>query len=242
MGINFKKTIVIGSGIAGLTAGAYLALEGHEVIIHEHFSEIGGVTATIHQKGYSWDLGPSLLGGLAPYEDLGMILEELAIANKIELVREDRGQWFPDFQVWPPEEYKGPKWRKDYFKELFPEDSEGLDKYYEFYDRMVEINYLMSQLPRIKGLKGFLTKLKLLMKFYKVKKYQNMSAADVLDEFFSNPKLKAVYAGILADMVVKPSEFPGLGLPLRNIETVFDKRILIDAKWGKRPIYMYVKH
>ncbi|MHA1803368.1 MAG: phytoene desaturase family protein [Promethearchaeota archaeon] len=236
------KIIIIGSGIAGLSAAAYLAREGHDVIIYEYFFKIGGVTATIHQNGYSWDLGPLLLGGLAPHEDLGIILEELGIAEKVELVREDRGQWFPDFQIWPPKEYKGPKWRREYLKEIFPEDSEGLDNYYEFYDKMVEINYIINQRVRTKGLKAFLLKLKLLFKFFKVKKYQNMSAADVLDEFFTNPKLKAVYAGILADMVVKPSEFPGLGVPLTNIETAFDKRIPIDAKWGKRPIYMYVKH
>jgi len=44
------KAIIIGSGIAGLTAGSYLAREGNEVIIYEHFSEIGVVTATIHQS------------------------------------------------------------------------------------------------------------------------------------------------------------------------------------------------
>ncbi|MFX1340635.1 MAG: FAD-dependent oxidoreductase, partial [Promethearchaeota archaeon] len=38
------KIIIIGSGIAGLTAGAYLACEGNEVIIYEQFPKIGGVT------------------------------------------------------------------------------------------------------------------------------------------------------------------------------------------------------
>ncbi|MBA7611478.1 Thiamine thiazole synthase [subsurface metagenome] len=36
------KIIIIGSGIAGLTAGAYLAREGYKVIIYEQFPEIGG--------------------------------------------------------------------------------------------------------------------------------------------------------------------------------------------------------
>ena len=38
------KVIIIGSGIAGLTAAAYLVREGHNVVIYEQFSEIGGVT------------------------------------------------------------------------------------------------------------------------------------------------------------------------------------------------------
>ena len=49
------KVIIIGSGIAGLTAAAYLVREGHNVVIYEQFSEIGGVTATLHQDGFSWE-------------------------------------------------------------------------------------------------------------------------------------------------------------------------------------------
>ena len=43
------KAIIIGSGIAGLTAAAYLIRAGYLVAIYEQFSEIGGVTATIKQ-------------------------------------------------------------------------------------------------------------------------------------------------------------------------------------------------
>jgi phytoene dehydrogenase-like protein len=236
------KVIIIGSGMAGLIAGAYLARDGYIVIIYEQFSEIGGVTATIHEKGYSWDIGPLLLEGLAPHEKLGKILAELGLTNKISLIYEDRGQSFPDFQVWHPENYEGPYWRREYFKKLFPEESEGLDKYYEFYDRMVEIGYLSNQLPFVKGLKALIIKLKLLSKFLKVKKFAKWSATEVLDYYFKDPKLKAVYIGILADIVTKPSEFPGLGVPFFNIETAFEKRIPTKTKWGMQPIYHYIKN
>ena len=236
------KAIIIGSGIAGLTAGAYLAREGYEVIIYEHFSEIGGVTATIKQDGYSWDIGPLLLEGLALHEKLGKILKELGIYDRIEIINEDRGQSFPDFQVWRPEEYKGRYWRRDYFKELFPEESEGLDNYYKFYDQMMEIAYLGNQLPFVKGLKALGIKLRLLFKFMKVKKYKDWSASQITDHYFKNEKLKAVYLGILADMVVKPSEFFGLGVPFFNVETAFDKRIPIEFEGGKFPVYHYIKN
>jgi phytoene dehydrogenase-like protein len=236
------KVIIIGSGIAGLTAGAYLAREGNKVILYEQFPEIGGVTATIHEKGFSWDLGPLLLGGIAPHESLGKILAELGLTDKITLIYEDRGQSFPDFQVWHPEEYQSPYWRREYFKKIFPEESEGLDRYYEFYDRMVELGYLMNELPFLKGVKTLTTKLKLLIKFLKVKKFAKWSATEVLDYYFKSPKLKAVFTGILADIVTKPSEFPGLGVPFFNIETAFDKRIPTKTKWGMLPVYHYVKN
>lgn len=236
------KAIIIGSGMAGLTAGAYLAREGYEVVVYDQFSEIGGVTATIRQEGYSWDIGPLLLEGLAPHEKLGKMLIELGIYDKLELIKEDRGQSFPDFQVWRPEEYKGPYWRREYFKELFPNESEGLDRYYEFYDRMMAIAYLGNQLPFVKGFKALSIKLKLLFKFLKVKKFKDWSAAQITDYFFKDQKLKAVYLGILADMVVKPSEFFGLGVPFFNVETAFDKRIPTKFQGGKFPVYHYIKN
>ena len=103
-----KKVIIIGSGMAGLTAGAYLSREGFDVTIYEQFESIGGVTATIHEKGYSWDIGPLLLEGFAPHEKLGKILKELGIDDQIKVIKEDRGIWFPDFKIWHPDEYKGP--------------------------------------------------------------------------------------------------------------------------------------
>ena len=236
------KVIVIGSGLAGLTAASYMCREGHDVTIFEQFSEIGGVTATFHKDGYSWDLGPLLLEGLAPHEKLGKTLAELGISDKISIINEDRGQALPDFPIWHPKDYKGKYWRKDYFKELFPSESEGLDKYYHFYDQIMTLMAINSRLEWTKGIKSIWLKLKLLPKFLKVKKYMDKSAAEIMDSFFHEPKLKAVFMGILADFVVKPSEFPGLGVPLCNVETAFDKRIPLKIKGGKIPVYHYIQN
>ena len=236
------KVVVIGSGLAGLTAASYMCREGHDVIIYEQFSEIGGVTATIHKDGYSWDIGPLLLEGLAPHEKLGKILVELGISDKINIIHEDRGQVLPDFAIWRPKDYKGKYWRKEFFKELFPSESEGLDRYYQYYDQIMTLMAINNRLEWAKGLEAIWLKLKIFPKFLKVKKYMDKSAAEIMDSFFNEPKLKAVFMGILADFVVKPSEFPGLGVPVSNVETAFDKRIPIDIKGGKLPVYHYIQN
>ena len=237
-----KKIIIIGSGMAGLTAGAYLTREGFDVIILEQYDDIGGVTATIHEQGYSWDIGPLLLEGFASHEKITKILNELGLNNQISVVQEDRGIWFPDFNIWHPDDYQGPYWRKEYFKDLFPEDSNGLDEYYKFYDKMLKVAYLNNSLIFSSGIKAIITKIRLLFAFLKVKKFESWSAAQITDYFFTNQKLKAIYLGILADLVVKPSEFFGLGVPLFNIETAFDKRIPIKFKGRKNPVYHYIKN
>ena len=236
------KVVVIGSGLAGLTAASYMCREGHDVTVYEQFSEIGGVTATIHKDGYSWDIGPLLLEGFAPHEKLGKILAELGIYDKIGIIHEDRGQVLPDFAIWRPKEYQGKYWRREFFKKLFPSESEGLDSYYRYYDQIMTLMAISNRLEWAKGLKAIWLKLKIFPKYLKVKKYMDKSAAEIMDSFFDEPKLKAVFMGILADFVVKPSEFPGLGVPVSNVETAFDKRIPIDIKGGKLPVYHYIKN
>lgn len=54
-----KRIIVIGSGFAGLTAAAYLAKAGHEVTLLEKNARTGGRAAVWHDKGFTFDMGPS---------------------------------------------------------------------------------------------------------------------------------------------------------------------------------------
>ena len=64
------------------------------------------------------------------------------------------------------------------------------------------------------------------------------NAQQVMDHFFRRPELKALYTGILADFVVRPSQFPGLGVPTVNLETAFDQRIPLQvSRAGPRPGY-----
>ncbi len=76
------KVAIIGSGMAGLTAGAYLAKGGHAVTVFEQFSTPGGVTATVRQDGFGWDLGPLLLEGFAPGDKGRIVLEELGVSER----------------------------------------------------------------------------------------------------------------------------------------------------------------
>jgi phytoene dehydrogenase-like protein len=235
------KTIVIGSGMAGLTAAAYLARAGHQVTVYEQFAEIGGVTATLKREGFGWDLGPLLLQGLGPGEPAGEVLAELGVAGQVRLAREDRGVAFPGFSLWKPEEYGGPYWRLERLKELFPGERDGLDRYYRFYDQIMDLVAWARQAERASGAAALLLKARMWLAFNKVKAMQDWSAAQVMDHFFKRPELKALYTGILADFVVRPSQFPGLGIPTVNVETAFDKRIPLQlSKAGPRPAFHYV--
>jgi all-trans-retinol 13,14-reductase len=219
------KTIIIGSGMAGLTAGAYLAKAGHAVTVYEQFATPGGVTATVTQDGFGWDIGPLILEGFAPGDKARVILEELGVSEKVKVVHEDRGLAMPEFALWKPKEYEGPYWRRERLKELFPEEASHLDRYYAFYDRMISLFSLGRQAESARGLQALLLKLRMLIAFQRVKGMAKWSGAQVMDHFFDSPVLKTVFLGIVADFVTAPSEFPGLGVPTLHLETAFDKRI-----------------
>ena len=55
-----KKIIIIGSGIAGLSAALRLSRKGFEVKVLEKNSYIGGKVSEMKVKGYRFDMGPSL--------------------------------------------------------------------------------------------------------------------------------------------------------------------------------------
>jgi diapolycopene oxygenase len=56
-----KQVIVIGSGLGGLSAAISLRQEGYEVTIHEKNAKIGGKLNVLQERGYTFDLGPSIL-------------------------------------------------------------------------------------------------------------------------------------------------------------------------------------
>jgi phytoene dehydrogenase-like protein len=235
------KAVVVGSGMAGLTSAAYLARHGCEVDVFEQADRIGGVTATLEREGFSWDLGPLMLEGFGPGEPARKILEELGCSDRVEVVRADRGIVFPDYSVLTPAEYGGPDWRKERLKEIFPQEADGLDRYYEFYDTMLDLMTLNRRAEAAGPPLSLLLKLRMALLFRRVKQYEGWSAQQVMDHFFTDDRLKALYLGILADVVVCPSEFIGLGVPAFNQETAFDARIPAKVSGiGPRMTFQYI--
>lgn len=79
---NKYDTIIVGGGIAGLTATAYLARENHKVLLIEKNRELGGLVNSLTSNGVHFDAGVRAL------EDAGIILPMLKDLNiELEVVR-----------------------------------------------------------------------------------------------------------------------------------------------------------
>jgi len=55
------KVAVIGSGLGGLSAAATLAARGYQVEVFEKNPWLGGKAAEIHEEGFRFDMGPTIL-------------------------------------------------------------------------------------------------------------------------------------------------------------------------------------
>ena len=219
------KIAIIGSGVAGLTAGAFLAQQGHQVTLFEQYHRAGGVTAPYRRQGYTWDLGQLLVEGLGPDEPLGGVLAELGLTEQVPVQIEDRGYVFPDFALTKPEQYQGVEWRIRRLKEIFPEEAAGLDRYWADYKRFVSVMTFARRIEASSGASALYWKLRLFLKALPLMARQNWNAQEVMDDYFESNRLKMVFTSILADFFTAPHEFPGLGVFALNPEISFDKRM-----------------
>ncbi|MBN2676664.1 MAG: NAD(P)/FAD-dependent oxidoreductase, partial [Anaerolineaceae bacterium] len=163
--------------------------------------------------------------GFAPGDKGRLILEDLGISDQVPAIHEDRSLSMPDFTLQPPAEYAGPYWRRDKLKGLFPAEAPDLDRYYRFYDRMINLMSLARQSESSAGLIKLWSRLRMLLAFQGVKQYSSWNGGQLMDHFFQSPVLKTLFLGIVADFVTAPSEFPALGVPSLHLETAFEKRI-----------------
>ena len=232
---------IIGSGISGLVVGALLSKAGCKVHLYEQNEDIGGVTGGVHKNGYHWDLGQLIMEGFGPGEQAGLVIDELGLRDKIHLIPADRVYDFPDFTIKPPEEFQGPWWRRQFLIDRFPQEKRGIKRYYRYYKRMMEIVTLSRRGESAEGMAAAFYRTALFFHLLPLLPKKNWSAKQLMNQFFKGEEIKAVFTSILADFVVRPEDFQGLGVALVNPEPAFDKRVPLKFSWcGRQPSYHYI--
>lgn len=82
-----RSVVIIGAGLAGLSAGYFARLNGYQTHIFEHRSRAGGVAASWERDGYQIDGGIHFLMGCRPGQGIYELYQELgAIQSPADII------------------------------------------------------------------------------------------------------------------------------------------------------------
>lgn len=196
-------TIVIGSGIGGLTTAAFLAKEGQKVLVLERHYTAGGFTHVFKRKGYEWDVGIHYIGEVQrsnsaikkifdyisnqklKWADMGRVYDRIIIGeNEYELV-------------------KGVEEFKSKLHSYFPEEKSAIDRYVDLVFASVKS---MGAFYSAKALPPFLSRLlggKMRKKYLE---YARKTTHEVLQSITQNQVLIKVLTGQYGDYGLPPKQ------------------------------------
>ncbi|MFF2087436.1 phytoene desaturase family protein [Nocardia sp. NPDC058176] len=132
--------IVVGSGMGGMTAAAYLAANGRRTLVLEQGDVLGGCTHVFRRKDYEFEVGVHYLGDCGrPEGNIPTILRGVGVDKHVEF-REIDPDGF-DVLDFPSVTFKVPRgWDeyRDRLLETFPDDAASLRRYVRVIRRLAD--------------------------------------------------------------------------------------------------------
>jgi len=189
--------IVVGSGIAGLTAARVLSQHGKSVLLLEKATILGGSLARFRVEGIPYDVGFHFTGGFTDNADgvLDQMLGILGVRDRIRPLffpREASHRIiFPSLNT----SYTVPSGIeviREKLKQDFPRERKGIDRYHERYRNVVEATPSLNLLG--------------LDEFPKPISEDVITLKDVIDECVSDPMLKCLLGALCMCYGTRPNE------------------------------------
>ena len=188
-----KSIIIIGGGIAGLSAGCYGQMNGYSTRIFEMDTKPGGVCTSWKRKGYTIDGCLHWLVGSAPENDFYRFWEELgAVQGRRMMYHEEyarvEGKGGKVFVV-----YTDIKRLEQHMKELAPEDEDVIEEFTKGVRTCTRLDMPVEKAPELYSL---IDGLKMMFKMFPflrfVRKWSRISIQDFA-RCFKNPFLREAF-------------------------------------------------
>lgn len=180
-------TVIIGSGLGGLTCGAALSKNGKKVLILEQHSLIGGCATCFPRKGMMVDAGLHELDfGTRDRDMKHRIFDYLGLWDRVKLIPLPTA-WTIQSQ---DEKFVIPHGNtKEALIKMFPHEAEGIEKYFKKIDFQAKI---AKKFPfDMKFLEFFIAPLTTVM-FLTYNLLRNKTVGEVVDECIKDSKLKRI--------------------------------------------------
>ena len=185
-----KKVKIIGAGIAGLSAGCYLQMNGYDTEIYELHNVPGGLCYAWQRKGYTIEGCIHWLVGSSPADNFYNLWNELIDMKNMEFV---------DHEEYIRVEDKDGKFIRVFtdvnklekeMMEKAPEDKELISEFTNAIRKFLKFNMPIEKAPETYNL---LDGIKMMLKFIPyigaLKKWSSISAQEYAEKF-KNPLLK----------------------------------------------------
>lgn len=180
-------TIIIGSGVGGLSAALCLARAGQKVLIIEQHKIPGGWCQSFKIKGYRFSPGIHYVGGLDRGGSLYDLYTGLGVANDLEFLQMNPNAY--EHAIIDGERFDFPNNFDALVESLsqrFPHEKEGLMNYLKL---VQTIGREMQMFSKVKSLPN---KIGIVWKARHLIKYSPRSLKSVIDRFIKDPLLKKV--------------------------------------------------
>jgi len=196
-----KRVVVVGAGLGGLSAAAYLSRNGFEVDVFDRNSYPGGYACSFVREGFEFEASLHELSGIGPEGDRGgcyRVLEGCDVARRVELIPipDFYTSVFPEFTVTVPYGWEA---AQEAYTEQFPEEREGIANTLEFMRNMYEE---LNALTSAESIVDFLT---FPVKGSHVIRSTGLTTQQYLDREMKDPRLKALFTDIWGYYGLPPS-------------------------------------
>ncbi len=209
-----ERVIVIGTGAGGLSATAFLAKSGFDVVALEQSKQVGGMMNPYQREGFVFNPGVHYLGQCAPGEAMDHLLDALGLSAADLLAEMDPDGFdvyrFPDFEV---RVCRGATAYRDRLAAQFPADVSGVDNVFE---ALAEFRRLMRSLAHLQSPRRLaVSDLWNALQSAPLLRYVKATFGEFLDHSVHDPRLRAVFAAPCGDYGLPParaSAFVGLAV------------------------------
>lgn len=184
-----KRVIIVGAGIAGLTAGIYAKQSGFDVTIFESHSIPGGASTSWRRKGYYFEGGLHWLTGSGNATQLNKLWREVgALDDSVGIYNRD-----PFFQYELDGQkaclYRDIKKLRKHLLQLSPADKKEINRLCNDVEKFSKMEMPVMDLPKLSvkyPIKFPLSMLiRMLPAMFRMKYYQNMSVKEYSEKYHS---------------------------------------------------------
>lgn len=207
-----KRAIVIGAGLGGLSAAAFLAKDGFHVDVFERNPHPGGYACSFVRGRFEFEAALHELSGIGPPEKRGgcyKVLESCGVAERVEFlpIHEFYTSIFPDFTVTVPHGWEA---AEEAYASEFPQERAGIKRLLSL------MRNIFHEVGALSTATGALDMLTLPAKSTHLIRSLGLTTEQVMDREIEDPRLKALFCDIWGYYGLPPSRLSWLLFAVAN--------------------------